>query len=805
LKLPKDDAMKTGNDLLYSARNLARAPGFTALIVLMLASGIGATTAMFSVVEGVVMRPLPFAGSERLIRICETNPSVQGFCVASPPNVRDWSRQTRTLEEVGLAREWSFVLQGDEGAEEIDSALVTPGFFRAFRLVPSAGRLLLPADLDAGSAQVVVLSHGFWQSRFAADRRVVGRRLMLDGTPYEIVGVLPQEAEIPELEQAQLWVPLKFFAEEHRSWRGFQAVGRLRPGVDASTSRSELTVLAAALAERYPQANRGWGIDVVPLHEWVVGPVRPTLLVFLSVVSFVLLIACANTTNLLLSRALARRKELAVRAAVGASRRRLVSLLLGESLLLALLGGILGILLAHQLLSIFLAAAPQGIPRLHKVTLDGPTLVFAMLLSLLTSFLCGLVPALRESRAEASQVLKGPTPGRSGGPGLGLREGLVIAEVALALVLLIGASLLTRSFFNARRWQGGFDSGRLLTVSILCPSGSYASADSLRAFYRRAVREIQALPSVSAVGAASSGSFFGGRESSEFVAEDRLGDTPQSALFFNVDPGYFRTIGVPVLRGRSFSENDDANASPVAIVNATLARRLWPGENPIGKRLRRAQGRGDLQQVIGVIADIAPLWPQREVEPEIYWPYQQQPRRAAFFLVRSESDAGGVAQSVRRRLGEIDPQPSIGSIVTAKDLLRLRLAGPRFNMLLVGLFAVIALVLALGGTYGVVSYAMARRTREIGLRMALGASRDRILRWALGEGLKLAILGTILGLVGALALTRLLEGLLYGSRATDLATYTVAVALMLFVVVAAIYAPADRAARADPMAAIRTE
>lgn len=798
--------MGYGSDLRYAFRTLARAPGFAGLIVVMLAIGIGATIAIASVVERVVLRPLDFPEAGRLMRICELHESVQGFCIASPPNARDWSRATRTFAEIGLAREWSFILRGDDGAREIPGALASPEFFRAFGIEARVGRLLAPSDLEAGGAAVAVLANGFWQTRFAGDPGVVGRQLILDGEPHEIVGVLPPGVEIPELESAQIWLPLTLFEEHYRRWRGFQAVGRLRPGADLDEARSEMAVLAGRLAEQYPATNDGWGITVVPLHEWIVGPIRPTLLVFLSAVTLVLLIACANAANLLLARGLARRKELAIRAAVGASRGRLILLLLGESLLLALAAGAAGVLLARALLQLFLAAAPRGIPRLDEVVFDGVALAVAVGVSIVTSLLCGLVPALRASKAELGRVLRGAdAPEHGGRLAFGLREGLVVAEVALALVLLVGAGLLTRSFVAAWSWQGGFDPQRLLVVSVLCPRDGYRGAEELGAFYRRAVRELAALPAAASAGAASAGPFFGGREAMEFVAGDRPDAAPRTARFFDVDADYFRTVGLPVLRGRPFTARDDAGAARVAIVNATLASRWWPGEDPIGKRIRDAEGRDVAREVVGVVADVEPFWPQRQVDPEIYWPTQQQPRWATFFLVRSDADVAGFAETVDRRLRELDPDLSVGRVVTADELLRRRLVRPRFNMLLVGAFALFALLLALGGTYGVISYAISRRTREIGLRMALGAGRRRILRWVIFEGLKLTVIGVAVGLLGALAVTRWLGSLLYEVRATDGATFAATIAVLAAVALAAVYVPARRAARVEPMVALRCE
>ncbi len=778
-------------------------PGFTALVVLTLAIGIGATTAIFSVVYGVVLRPLPFPEPSRLVRICEINPAVAGFCVASPPNLMDWSRQSRSFAELGLAREWSFVSQGEERTEEVSGALATPGFLHAFRIAALMGRLLAAADLQPGQPRVAVLSYGFWQRRFGGDPEILGKTLTLDEESYSIVGVLPPEAEIPELEKAQVWLPLPFLEEKHRRWRGFQAVGRLHPGTTPAEAGNEMATLAARLAQQHPETNEGWGVELVPLHERVVGPVRSSLLVFFGAGALVLLIGCTNVVNLLLARTVERRKELALRASLGAGRGHLARLLLAESLLLATLGGAAGIVLAHGLVRVFLSVAPRGIPRLDEVGLDGTVLVFAASVSLLTSLLLGLAPALRAAAPDLIQAIKGGERGLSGPARSRLGAALVVSEVALALVLLIGAGLLLRSFVSASRWQGGFDHRNLLVLSLLCSEQKYPKAQLVADFYRQATAELRTIPAVLSAGAASAGPLFGGRETAEFGADGHPEHEALAARWLNMDAEYFHTLGIPLRKGRTFADSDHGGAPPVAIINETMAHRLWPEADPIGQRVRAA--RGPTREVVGVVADVKPFWPESRVDPEIYWPTVQQPRWATFLVVRTDPHLPGIADTIQERLRELDPDVSISRVVPFEQILAARLKRPRFNMLLLASFALVALILALGGTYGIVSYNVSRRTHEIGVRMALGADRREILRWVIGRGLKLTAIGIVLGLLGAFALTRVLLSMLYDTHPTDPATFLGTAGLLTLTVLLACYFPARRAARVDPTMAMRGE
>jgi len=771
-----------------------------------LALGIAATTTTFSVGYGVVLRPLPFPAAGRLVRICETNKTVDGFCVASPPNAMDWVRQSRAFETIGLARESWFVIEGADGSEEeVTAGLATAGFLRLFGVTPLLGRILEEADLEPGASRVVVLTYGFWQSRLGGASDVLGQPLSLDSESYTIVGVLAAGLEIPELEAAALWVPLPadYFQEERRGWRGFQAVGRLRGQVSLREASSEITALAARLAQLHPAANEDWGIELTPLLDWVVGGVRPTLLVFFGAGAFVLLIGCTNVANLLLFRVLAREKELAIRAAVGAGRWRLIRLLLVESLAYAALSAVLGLALTYGLVKVFVALAPSSIPRIEEVTIDGIVFGFAALLALFTSLFFGLAPALRAPSPHLSQTLKGAPQKPSGRPAVELRAGLVVFEVALALALLVGAGLLIRSFVAAARWQGGFDYEDLVLVSVLCSQKEYPRAADLGHVYQEVVRQLEALPGVLAAGTTSAGPLFGGTEMEEISLADQPTQESWPARWFDVGPGYFQMLEITLVKGRYFTAEDHAEAPPVALVNQTLARRFWPDQEAVGRRVKTANGR--VLEVVGVLADVKPFWPRPHTEPEIYWPNLQRPRWASYLVIRTASGVTGTAEAIRRRLGEVAPGMSFSQVHHMEQIVRRRLVRPRFNMLLLSSFGALALLLAFGGTYAVMSYNVSRRTREIGLRTALGAGPWQIFASVTGEGLRLTALGIGIGSLGAFALTKSLAKMLYDVSPTDPATFSGVIIFLTLASLLACHLPARRASRVDPIEALRSE
>jgi len=792
-------------DLRYALRTLIRAPGFTAVAVITLALGIGANTAIFSVVDSILLRPLPVVDPDRLVSLCETNQAIAGFCIASPTNVEDWSQQSRSFETIGIARDWAFILKTDDGVEGLSGGIATPDFFNVLQFTPALGRLFVPDDLEPGNNRVVVLTHATWRSRFGSDVTVIGRTLTLDDESFTVIGVLPADALVPRMEHYQVWAPLHFQPREERqrSWRGFRALGRMADGATLAEARAEMATIASRLAGEYPETNEGWGVRLVPLHEQVVGSARPTLLVFLGAVGFVLLIGCANVANLLLARSASRRRELAVRTALGASRGRLVRLLLGESVLLAVIGGAAGLLLAVWAVNTFVSLAPGGIPRLDEVGMDGRVLAFALLISLLTSVVFGLVPSLQATSLDLNAALKEGDRGSSSGR-LGVRGLLVISEVALALMLLIGAGLLTQSFATLLRWKPGFDQSNLLTVWLLASSGKYETGDQVVSVFRQAAAEVEALPSVESVGRTSAGPLFGGRETDEFHIEGRPLPAPGEgpvARWFDVGPNYFATLGISLLKGRSFEETDARGAEPVAIINESAVQRYWPGEDPLGQRITIY---GRTMTVVGVVTNVRPLRPGTPIDPEIYWPQTQVPRYATYLLIRTKTDPSSAVQGVRARLQQLDPD-MISGFMTLDQRVARELVAPRFNMLLVGIFASVALLLAAIGIYGVIAYTVARRAREMGIRMALGAQRWDIVKAVVVQGMVPTTIGVGLGLVGAVGLTRVLDTLLFGVNPTDPVTFA-AVAITLAAVAAlACYIPARRATRVDAVVALREE
>ena len=795
------------SDLRFSLRVLWANPAFTLVVILTLALGIGANTAIFSVVNAVLLRPLPFADPDRLVILCETHPSVADYCIASPPNVEDWSAQAQTVEQLGVGRDWPFILKIAEGTEGIHGGIATPGFFKVLRLTSHLGRLFEAEDLESGRNLVLVLSHALWQGRFGGDPEIIGRALTIDNQVYTVLGVLPSGIRVPDLEEVEMWSPLPFDPrdEENRDWRGFAAYGRLSKATSLAAAQEEFDLIAGRLAEQFPETNQGWRISIQPLQDSVVGTVAPTLLMFLAAVGLVLLIGCANVANLMLARASKRRREFAVRSALGAERSRLVRLLMMENLVLSLLGGAAGLLLSLWAVDAFIGLAPGGIPRLDEVGLDRHVLGFVLLTSIITCLLFGLAPAIQASKPDLNVALKEGEQGRAGARHLGLKGLLVVCEVGLALVLLIGAALLIQSFVTLLRWDPDFDQENLVTVWLLASTGKYSEASQVAGLFAQAVDEIRSLPSVVSVGAASAGPVFGGIETDEFQIVG--GDTsaagePPVARWFDIGPDYFQTLGLKLVRGRYFTDADTASSAPVAIINETLANRYLPGEDPIGRRLKMYDRN---MTVVGVVKDVQPFRLGEAVRPEIYWPYPQAPRYATYLVIRTTSDPTGVAKPARKRLQELDPDLNISEFRTLDQLVGRKLVRPRFSMLLLGVFAGAAVLLAALGIYGVISYSVANARREIGIRMALGADRRNILSTVVIQGMFPAIIGIALGLLAAFGLTHLLASLLVGVGPADPTTFSTMAALLLIVALIACYIPARRATKTDPMVVLRQE
>jgi putative ABC transport system permease protein len=795
-------------DLRYAVRTLLKSPGFTLVAVATLALGIGVSVAIFSVVDNVLLRPLPFPDSRRLVALCELHPSVEGFCIASPPDVEDWARSSRALASVGLGRGWAFTARHGTVTELVDGGLATPALFRTLQISPAIGRLFRPEEVGPG-ARVVVLSDALWRTAYGADRATVGRTIVLDGNSYEIIGVLPPRADVPHLEQARLWVPLPFDPrdEANRQWRGFEVIGRLAPGTTLATAAAELGTIQRDLGVRYPATNRDWGVRVEPLLDNIVGPVRSTLLVFMGAVAILLLVACVNVTNLLVARGASREREFALRSALGARPRRLFRLIATESLVMALLSGAAGLVVARWTVDVLLPFMPNPLPRLDAIALDARVVGFAVVLTVLAGLFAGLVPAARAARFDLAGAIKEGHHPAVWRKTLGLRGGLVVAEVAMAFVLATGAGLLARSFASLLEWKPGFDQTNLVTFWTLASDGKYRDQPSVAALFERVKAELRSIPGVTSLGMASSGPLFGGTETDEFVIDGASSGAtaePVVARWYDMDAGYFPTLGVALRHGRWFTGADRQGAPPVALINEAMARRYFAGADPVGRRLHMKNAATPLE-IVGVVADIPPFLPGTPVQPEIYWPFPQSPRWASYFVLRHSGSPTAIMRVVESRLHDVDPDLEASSVATLEDRVGVQLRRPRFNLLLIGVFAAFALALTVVGVYGVIAASVTSRTREIGLRIALGATARQVLAMVVREGLLLAGLGVAIGLFAAVWLTRVAVRMVYGVTPGDVPTRVAVVVLLAVAAALACYLPARRAARVDPMAALRSE
>jgi putative ABC transport system permease protein len=804
-------------DLRYGARVLARNPAFTAVAVLTLALGIGANTAIFSVVHQLLLRPLPYPDAERLVMLWEITPSGTHQNTTSVGNFRRWREQSTAFEGMAGFVDQRANLTGAGEPEEIPIQLATPELFRVLGVGPILGRGLTREDSLPKAPRVAVLSHGFWQRRLGGDPGVIGRRILLNSRPVTVVGVLPAgfqwhiRRNSVTGRPAEVWSALPLPTEGPGTiGRYLSVVARLKPGVSFQQAGSGLKTIHARLALDAPKYNKGFGVEVVPLREQFVGNVRPALLILLGAVGFVLLIACANVANLLLSRAAAREKEIALRTAVGARRLRVVRQLLTESLLLALLGSLLGLVLAGWGLRALVAISPRDLVNLQGVGLHLPVLALTLAVSLGTGILFGLAPALEATRLNLNAALK---EGGKGAAGQGarsrrLRNALVIAEVALALVLLAGAGLLVKSFVRLQEVDPGFKREKVLTMVVRLPGGKYGEDPQVLAFFQRTTERIRALPGVREVGLVNFLPFYGGLGSATaFTVEGRPAPIPGEAPTTDVrvtDPGYLAAMGIPLLRGRNFTDAESREARHVVLVSESMARQHFPGEDPIGKRILVEMTDAPVPtEIVGIVGDVKQESLADEARPTVYMPLPELTYSFMTLVIRTTGDPGALAPTVRRLVRAIDPDQPVSDVRTMEQVMADAVGRNRFNTLLLGLFAGLATLLAAVGIFGVMSSSVTLRTREIGLRVALGARQGQVLTLILKQGLLLTLTGVALGLAGALALTRLLAGLLFGVGSTDPATFTAIALLLTLVSVIACYIPARRAARVDPLIALR--
>ncbi len=806
-------------DVRYGIRTLVKTPAFTAVAVLTLALAIGANTAIFSVVNRVLLTRLPYKQPDRLVMVWEQNPHRKfDRNVVSPANFLDWQDQNSVFERMAAVYDGHITLTGNGEPEQVPIQAVSPGLFSLLGIDPSLGRTFTAEDGQQGHDNIVILSYGLWVRKFGGDPSVVGKTIQLNGQAMPVVGVMPRGFELFVKqgsligEQAEFWTPIAFTANSRiRRGRYMTAVARLKPGITLVQAQAEMNTIAARLEKQYPDFNAGWGVNLVVLHDQFNGEIRPTLLVLFGAVGLVLLIACANVANLLLSRASARRKEIALRGALGASRWRIARQLLTEGLLLAGSGGVLGLFLAMWGTDLLLGLSPAGLLNVNNIGIDFRVLGFTAGLSLLTGLIFSFTPAVAAARSSINESLKdgGQTASSAAGSNRQVRHLFVVAEVALALVLLIGSGLLIRSFVRLQAVNPGFHSHHLLTVKLQLPGSKYRQDGARTVFFQELLRRIEALPGVRAASANSFLPFTGMGAATGYEVEGRpaLASSQQPVVDVRVvAPGYFQAMGIPVLRGRTFTAREFSEISHVVIINEAMARESWPNEEPIGKHVTiNMKDENIPSEIVGIVGDVKDTGLDTTPRAMAYWPHPELAYPFMTLVIRTTSDPLNLVASVRREVWKIDPDQPLSQIATMDQLLSKSMAQRRFSMLLLSIFAALALVLAAVGVYGVMAYAVAQRTHEIGIRMALGAQQRDVLQLVLGEGAKLALAGVGLGLLGAAALTRVLESLLYGIGDKDVTTFLSFAALLLIVSLLACYIPVRRAMRVDPMVALRYE
>jgi predicted permease len=799
-------------DLVYAVRSLRRSPAFALVAVLTLGLGIGATSSLFGVVYGVLLRSLPFEDPERLVRVYTVSSSEKRRDLdLSPANFMSLREESRAFTDVAVYGEGEMTLTGSGEPRRLAVSQVSAGFFELLGVRPALGRNFLPEENRPGDDRVAILGHGLWQRTFGRDPRILGRAITVDGIPRTVVGVMPPGFAFPE--GRDLWIPRAYtqsFSASSATGRGggwLATIGRLRPGTSQVEAEAELRAVGHRLQEAFPKSNTGVSFTIVPLRDQMVGEVRTPLLLLLGAVGLVLLIVCANVAGLLLARAATRQGEIAIRAAIGASRGRLLRQLLTESVVLSMLGGAVGLLVAAWSTEALAAARPEALPRWQDVRVDWVVLTFAVGLTLAVGFLVGLVPAIRATRGALAESLR--QVGRGGAAMRSAsrwRDGLVVAELALAVVLLSGAGLLLRSLLNLTGVDPGFRADRVLSFAVELPGSSYRTDQSIRSLYERLTERLAAVPGTESVGAVSRLPL-SGRLNTSFDVVGQRARAPGEEQYIetrSATPEYFRAMGIPLLRGRGIEEGDREGTIPVAVISESAAGRHFGGADPVGQRIRVSTLEAP-RTIVGVVGDVRHLGLDRDPAPHVYFPLAQVPRRSMHVIVRTVTDPRTLAGPIRAELRALDPALSAAEFRPLEGIVAESLARPRFVSTLLGLFAVVALALAALGLFGLLSYAVAQRTREIGIRIALGARAGEVLQMILRRALRLAAAGIGLGLVGALALTRFVSGVLYGVEPTDPVTLVTVVALLGGTVLAASLIPARRAASVDPVVALRQE
>jgi predicted permease len=802
-------------DLRYGIRMLAKNPLFTGIAVLTLALGIGANTAIGTIVNAALVRGLPYEEPERLVQVWEQTPQ-QDFPQreASHPDYLDWSNN-QSLELTAFTGGGSMSLMGRDLPERISAAGVKTNFFEVLGVKPLHGRSFREGEDNPNGERVVVLSYGVWHRLFGGDAGIINQSINLSGNPYTVVGILPQSFQFARRGDAELWTPMRPSQNQltRRFMHWVNVIGRLKPGVSLEQAQAEMSAIGLRIEEQHHDSHANTNIRLIPLQEQIVGSVKPVLFVLLGAVAFVLLIACANVANLLLARSAARQREIAIRIALGASRGRLIRQFLTESLLLALVGGILGVMLAQWGVAALIAAIPEfqlnTMPYLRGLKIDTGIVLFTFALSLVTGIVFGLVPALQTSKPELQTTLK---EGGQSSVGLGrrrLRSAIVVAEIALALVLLVGAGLMMRSFVNLLKVSPGYQTENLLTFNVGLLPAKYQNNAQMINIQSRLIERFESIPGVAGAGAVGSQPLMGGN-TTRFYVEGKPQPPPGQETECNlrlISTNYFQTLGVPLLKGRYFNDNDNDTSPNVVIINKTLAEQVLPGEEAVGRRVIFGGINPQPVEIVGVIADEKVGGLDSKQTGVLYEPFRQFPSTFSVFMVRTAGDPNLLTNRIREEIRGLDAEASVFGMRTLKEVID---NSPstfirRYPAFLTGIFAAVALILASIGIYGVISYSVSQQTREIGIRMALGARTVDVLKLVLGQGMKLALAGVTLGLIAAFALTRLIESLLFGVSATDLTTFAMISLLLIAVALLACYIPARRATRVDPMIALRYE
>jgi putative ABC transport system permease protein len=802
-------------DLRYGIRQLIKNPAFTSIAVITIALGIGANTAIFTVVNAALLRGLPYKEPERLFHLWETTPQ-KDFPQreASHPDFVDW-RTNQSMELAAYTGGGSLSLMGRGQAERISSAGVTPNFFAVLGVEALHGRTFREGEDIANSERVAILTYGVWQRLFGGDPGIVNQSITLSGSPYTVVGVLPQNFQFAPRGDAELWITMRPSQNQltRRYMHWVNVIGRLKPGLSLEQAQAEMKTLGQRIEEQYNDSHAGTSVKLIALQEQIVGSVKPLLFVLLGGVGFVLLIACANVANLLLARSSARQREIAIRIALGASRGRLIRQFLTESLLIALLGGGLGVVLAQWGVGALIAAIPEfqlnTMPYLRNLQIDGSMVFFTLALSLITGIVFGLVPALQTSNPELQSTLKEGGQSSAGVARRRLRSAIVVAEIALALVLLVGAGLMMRSLVNLLRVNPGFQTENLLTFNVALLPAKYPNDNQVVAMQAQMLEHFEAIPGVESAGTITSPPLAGGN-TTRFYIDGRPQPAPGEETEANwraISPNYFQAIGVPLLKGRYFAHTDKDGAPPVVIINKTLADQVLPGEEAVGKRIIYTSISPQPLEIIGVVADEKVTGLDTKQTGIVYEPFLQSPSSFMVFMARTTADPKQLSNAIRQEIQQLDAEASVFGLRTLEEVIDKSPATfmRRYPAFLTGLFAIVALILAAIGIYGVISYSVTQQTREIGIRMALGASSGKVMKLVLAQGLKVSLIGVGTGLISAFALTRLLESLLYGVSATDATTFTLISVLLIGISLVACLVPARRALKVDPMVALRYE